>query len=175
MRLMLAGWLATRRAEGRLPTTLNPEVVGEARRQALVTASPTDEHAAAMLLEAAGGVVDELVIGPAGVITDVRERLTRGQLLQLSLHRGLLLLGSAALALVFLRDIGGFIADLFGVGDEQTARRGVVGVAVCGVFLAATRTVAGAALAFGHKPPEWLTRAETIGTVIAGILAAAVT
>jgi hypothetical protein len=125
-----------------------------------------------MLLEAAGGVVGELVIGPAGVIADVRERLTRVQLVQLALYRGLLLLGAAVLALVFLKDIAGFIVDLFGVGDEQTLRRLVVGVAVCGVFLAATRTVAGAALAFGHKPPEWLTRAETVGTVVAGVLAA---
>jgi hypothetical protein len=128
-------WLAERwlqRTGDRLPVA--EEAVNTARTQALIGAPPADPRSAAMLAEVAARTIGDLVLLPASMLDQLRERRAVGARREAFVWRALAI--SALTTLLFVR----LAAALEKVGmtpSDTTLKAAGAIVAFVGAFLAA--------------------------------------
>lgn len=165
-------WLAGRRADVR--RHLNADTIDDARLQALAAAAPLEGKAAAMVLEAAANAAGELVIASTDTLSEERSRGERRTLAALASYRGALLIGLCVLGLTHLHDLAHALANVVGASNEKPFRQGLAGAFAAGIALTLAETVASVARAYDRQQPRWAKGIEIVGTVVAGIVAAAV-
>jgi hypothetical protein len=165
-------WLASRRKE--VDHHLSTRAIDDARLQALVAADPLDGKAAAMVLEAASQAAGQLVITSTDTLSAERSRQDRRVRVALAAYRGAFLAGLLVLGLVFLHDLAHALASAANATNEHPFRQALAGAFAAALAFTLTETTASAARVHGREQPRWAKAVEVVGTVVAGVIAAAV-
>lgn len=165
-------WLASRCQE--VDRQLSTRVVDDARLQALVAADPLDGKAAAMVLEAGARAAGQLIIASTQVLSAERSRHERRTGAALAGYRGASLSAVLVAGLFFLHDLAHVVASAAGASNEHPFRQALAAALAAGLVLVVVESVTAAARALGREPPRWAKGVEIVGTVVAGVIGAAV-
>jgi hypothetical protein len=165
-------WLASRRKE--VDHHLSTRAVDDARLQALVAADPLDGKAAAMVLEAAARAAGRLVIASTETLSAERSREERRTRAMLAGYRGAFLMVVFVVGLVDLHGLAHAAASAVSATNEHPFRQALAGTLAATLAFVVAETIATVAHAYGRERPRWAQGVEVVGTVIAGVVAAAV-
>lgn len=165
-------WLASRQRD--MAHHLSTQAVDDARLQALAAADPVDGKAAAMVLEAGARAAGQLVIASTDTISAARSRHERHREVAVAGYRGAFITLVLVLGLLHVDSVANVFASAVSASNVHAFRQVLTGALVAALCSTVVRNTSAAVRACDREPPGWLTVVELVGSVVAGIVAAAV-
>jgi hypothetical protein len=160
-------WLADRWLDVLGEPVADEDAVAAARAQAVVTTAPTNPRVAAMLAEVTGRGVELLVLLPSTTLEVMRASARGRSLVENYLWRTLVIVGAVTAAVIYLRDILGW------VGVEQPNEALLTAVTVTLVTLASAAVVVATKSAYrrtGRTVPAVLEEVDWVVPVLVALI-----